>query len=72
MLQILIFYSVKIIHHRKLWPPETYFSIIFLKLFSDMIEVNKMVSNGKFSGRCFKWQITPEFEALEWMSSSRC
>ena len=37
--------------------------------FSVLIE---MISNGGFSGRCFKWQITPEFEALEWMSSSRC
>ena len=46
--------------------------IIFPTTITDLSVLIEMISNGGFSGRCFKWQITPEFEALEWMSSSRC
>ena len=48
------------------------FSVKYFKRQQTPIGKLKMVSNSGFSGRCFKWQITPEFEALEWMSSSRC
>ena len=39
--------------------------IIFPTTITDLSVLIEMISNGGFSGRCFKWQITPEFEALE-------